>query len=109
MEQFKSYNKGLDECESMTVRRATAADESLLRRLATLDSAVPLTGDVLVAEVDGEVRAAVSIESGRVIADPFRPAHGPTELLTLRARQLRAPISRLPRGTRALARILRPG
>lgn len=45
-------------------------------RLAALDSATVPPPPLLVAEVDGELRAAVSLHDGRAIADPFtRTAH----------------------------------
>lgn len=48
------------------------ADAPALVHLAQLDSARPLEGAVLVAQVGGEIRAAVSLDTGRCIADPFR-------------------------------------
>jgi hypothetical protein len=54
----------------LVVRRATAADAPALVDLAALDSARPLAGDVVVAEADGALVAAVS-RDGRAVADPF--------------------------------------
>jgi hypothetical protein len=65
---------------SLVLRPATSADAADLERLAALDSARPLAGDVMLAHADGEVRAAVSLESGRAVADPFYPS---LELLPL--------------------------
>lgn len=59
---------------SLVLRLATAADAEELERLAALDSARPLTGEVVLASVDGELRAALSLETGRAVADPFRPS-----------------------------------
>ena len=59
---------------SLVLRPATSADTADLERLAALDSARPLTGEVLLADVDGGVRAALSLESGRAVADPFYPS-----------------------------------
>ena len=59
---------------SLILRPATSADAADLERLAALDSARPLAGDVMLAHADGEVRAAVSLESGRSVADPFYPS-----------------------------------
>src|SRR3954452_1173039 len=56
---------------SFTVRPATAADEDPLRRLAALDSRPAIKGPVLVAEMQGAIVAAISVDSGRTIADPF--------------------------------------
>jgi hypothetical protein len=57
-----------------TIRRATDDDTDALDRLAQLDSDPrPVTGRVIVGEVGGEVAAAIVVDEGRVIADPFRP------------------------------------
>lgn len=71
----------------ITIRLATPDDESGLIRLAALDSAeaVP-AGRVLLAEVDGELHAALSLEDGSAIADPFRPTLHVLELLRTHAR-----------------------
>jgi hypothetical protein len=74
----------LDGGRDVTIRRAGPADESGLRRLAALDEARPLAGEVLVAEVDGELWAALELAGGRMIADPFRPTVAVRELLALR-------------------------
>ena len=84
---------------AMTIRRADLADLAALDRLAALDSASAPTGEVLVGEVGGELWAAVEIDSGRAIADPFRPSAELVELLQLHARGscARAPRARLAR------------
>jgi hypothetical protein len=75
---------------AITIRRARPADGPALRRLAALaDRRVP-DGDVLVAEVDGEVVAASSTRSDVVVADPFAVTLDLVELLGLRTQQLRA-------------------
>jgi hypothetical protein len=73
---------------SITIRRATPRDASAVERLAELDSARPPAGDLLVAEVDGELWAAVGLGSGTVVADPFRPSGEVAELVHLRVKQL---------------------
>ena len=62
---------------------------SALERLAQLDSRHAPRGAVLVAEVGGELWAAISIDDRRAIADPFRPTGELVALLEERARQLR--------------------
>src|SRR2546423_11208726 len=63
----------LDEGIGITVRFAYPDDTAALRRLATLDSKTVPAGPLLVAEVAGELWAAVSIaDTARPIADPFR-------------------------------------
>ena len=74
---------------TVVIRRAGDDDRGALARLAALDSAKPLRGEVLVAVVDLEPWAAVSLDDGRVIADPFRASGVAAELLRVRARHLR--------------------
>jgi hypothetical protein len=58
-------------------------------RIAALDSSRVPNAPVLVAEVDGEVRAVVSIEDGAAIADPFYPTRDVVELLRMHAERSR--------------------
>jgi hypothetical protein len=74
--------------ESVTLRLATAADRAALERLAQLDSARRLAGEVLVAEVAHELRAALSLGDRRAVADPFRLTADLVVLLHGRADQL---------------------
>jgi len=71
--------------KTLTIRPADLADLAGLDRLAALDSAAPPTGDILVAEVGGELWAAIEIDSGSTIADPFRPSGDLVDLLRLHA------------------------
>jgi hypothetical protein len=87
---------------SLTLRYAGDADASAIDRLAQLDSRRAPRGVVLVAEVGGELWAALSLDDGHAVADPFRPTGELVALLTARARQLR----RSTRGRReALPRV----
>ena len=72
--------------KTLTIRPADPTDLAGLNRLAALDSASPPTGEVLVAEVAGELWAAVELDSGTAIADPFRPSGELVELLRVHAR-----------------------
>ena len=81
----------------VVIRRATTADASALARLAELDGdrrAGALLArhaaehDVLIAEVDGRLEAALALNDGLAVADPFRPSAVNAELLALRAHQL---------------------
>jgi hypothetical protein len=67
------------------VRHVPGAD-----RLAALDSQRPLTGPALVGEIDGRPAAAISLEDGRVVADPFQHTGQLVALLRMRARALNA-------------------
>jgi hypothetical protein len=89
--------------KTLTIRRADASDTGALVRLAALDSASPPTGQALLAEVAGELWAAVEVDSGAAIADPFRPSGELVDLLRLQA-SLDAGAKRSER--RSLARLL---
>jgi hypothetical protein len=75
---------------SPIVRPATERDAVALARLAELDSAPPLVGDVLLAEERGVTVAATSLADGRVIADPFRLTGPARAALRARAHALGA-------------------
>jgi hypothetical protein len=75
---------------SPVVRPATERDAVVLTRLAELDSAPPLIGDVLLAEEKGVIVAATSLADGRVIADPFRLTGPARAAIRARARALGA-------------------
>jgi hypothetical protein len=89
--------------KTLTIRRADSSDTGALVRLAALDSASPPTGEALLAEVGGELWAAVEIDSGSAIADPFRPSGEIVDLLRLQV-SLNGRPQRSGRG--ALARLL---
>jgi len=80
--------------DRLVLRRSTADDAAALARLARLDSAPRPQGDMLVAEVDERIVAAVPFTGGRAIADPFRPT---ADIVTL----LEARVELLSVGTRA--------
>jgi uncharacterized protein (DUF849 family) len=92
--------------ESVVIRHAVADDIDALRYLAALDSARALMGDVLVAESDGIVRAAYSIDEQRAIADPFLPTAALVTLLETRAAPLREARPKRNRGPSAAVRAL---
>ena len=74
---------------SLTIRHATAADEADLIRLAALDSSRVPSGELLVAQVDGHLVAALSIDTGAAIADPFE--HTAAIVDSMRAQVAREP------------------
>jgi hypothetical protein len=82
--------------ESVAIRLARSADRSGLAQLAALDSRRAPAAPVLVAEVDGVLRAAVAVETGEAVADPFHRTTALLELLELRAAQLREQLARAP-------------
>jgi hypothetical protein len=71
-----------------TIRLATEEDAATLRRLAALDSRPQLRGRVLIAEDDHVPVAALAVEDGRTVADPFRRTDMPLVLLRMRASAL---------------------
>jgi hypothetical protein len=70
------------------MRRASMADAARIRELARLDDKRLPIGPFLVAEVSGEIVAAVSLASGTVVADPFRFTGDAVAILRLRAAQV---------------------
>lgn len=85
--------------DPLTLRLAGPQDGDALRRLAELDSSRAPAGDVLVAEVGGELRAALSLADRHAVADPFRRTDQLLALLRERADRAPARRSRL-RGLR---------
>ena len=84
----------------ITIRPAYPDDAAALRRLAALDSALVPRGELLVAEIDGELRVAVSLDDLSAIADPFTRTAEIVELLRSHVAQHTAqpPRRRSPRG-----------
>jgi hypothetical protein len=73
---------------TVAIRAARGSDGPALERLAALDSKRALTGAVLVAERDGALAAALAIESGAHVADPFVPSADLVALLRMQAAAL---------------------
>jgi hypothetical protein len=99
-----------DPSRTLVIRVAHPADIPILDRISQLDGRHPPVGSqLLVAEVDGEVLAALPLSGGEPIADPFQPTSELIEMLRLRAGQLRE--RDLPRrGLRArISSLLRGG
>jgi hypothetical protein len=72
-EEAAAMSPHITSAASITIRPAYADDHAALLRLAALDSTELPAGPLLLAEVDGELRAALSPASGVSIADPFFP------------------------------------
>jgi hypothetical protein len=87
--------------EQIVIRAAYPDDSRALRMLAALDSSQPVETPALVAEVGGEIRAAMSLSDGHVVADPFSPTEHLTVLLQVHASRLAKPHAR--RGRSAVA------
>jgi hypothetical protein len=75
---------------SLTIRHAIASDEADLTRVAALDSSRVPSGELLVAELDGDLVAALSIDTGAAIADPFEHTAAIVDSLRAQVRASRA-------------------
>ena len=71
---------------SLTIRYARHDDAEAIQTLAELDSQRAPEGTVLVAELEGELLAAVALADLHAVADPFRPTSELVFLLIQRAR-----------------------
>jgi hypothetical protein len=97
--------------EHISIRRASSSDAEALHRLAALDSKRLPAGEHLIADVDGEPWAAVSLQTGEVVADPFLPTAHVAELLQVRVERMQGSVRRRARRPRPLARrltVIRP-
>jgi hypothetical protein len=74
---------------TLTIRSHRPADRVALERLAALDSRRLPHGDLVLGEVDGALLAAVRVEDGEAIADPFAPTADLVATLRLHAARLR--------------------
>jgi hypothetical protein len=103
-----SYVTHLKSAE-ITIRAARAKDLSEIERIAARDSKNLPSGPLLVAQVSGDLRAAISLEDGRVVADPFHRTAELVEMLRIRAEgasDVHRPPAPLRRyGRRALAAV----
>jgi hypothetical protein len=73
--------------EPITITRSTESDAPKVWRLAALDDRRAPKGPALLAYVDGELRAALGLEDGQAVADPFHPTAEIVEILRFQARQ----------------------
>jgi hypothetical protein len=90
---------------SVTIKLSTEADRERIRRLAELDSKPAPHGDVLVAEVNGRLVAAIGMD-GSVVADPFERT---TSVVKLLRDHLEGEPPRAPRRRRWLSRLVAAG
>ena len=74
---------------NITIRQLTASDWAAVNRLAELESTGAPSGPMLGAEVEGTLLAAISVETGGILADPFIRTAEIRDLLELRVAQLR--------------------
>jgi hypothetical protein len=84
---------------TVALRLAERDEAAVVRRLASLDDQPALQGPVLLAVLDGEVEAAISLEDRRVIANPFLVTRDLVQLLRVRAEHIAGPDPRRGRHT----------
>jgi hypothetical protein len=90
--------------QTVVIRPAQGIEDTVaLRSLAELDSKKIADGPALLAEVDGEARAALSLADGRIVADPFHPTADLATLLRARVDGGERRSSRLLSGFAAVA------
>jgi hypothetical protein len=90
---------------TIKLRVADRDEERALQRLGELSGTPIAAGRYLVAEVDGDVWAALPLAGGEPFADPFLPALEVKELLVLRRGQLDAEASSADRDDGRLVRL----
>jgi hypothetical protein len=98
------YHKKRDEAEphSIIIRLTGPTDVDELRRVAERDSRAVPKGETLIAINEGEIRAAISLRRGEVVADPFHRTEDLVRMLTVRRAQMLRGIRRRRRGLRRL-------
>ena len=75
---------------ALSLRTAGTDDEQAVRDLAALDDAKVPQGELLLALIDGEPVAGLSLRDGHVVANPFVHTEGAVALLRLRAEHISA-------------------
>ena len=104
--QARRWRSGADGFEresasTIELRLARVDEDNAVRRLAQLDDAAELEGPAMLAVVDGEAVAAMSLSDLRIVANPFVRTQHAVKLLRLRAahlsdrRERRRPLRRL--------------
>lgn len=67
--------------DGLIIRRSREEDAAAIERLRQLDSQRAPAGELMLAEVGGELVAAVAVAGDQIIADPFRRTAHVVELL----------------------------
>lgn len=76
--------------DQITIRVCSDQESWAIERLAALQERPRPFGPLLVAEVGGQIEAALPIDGGDPLANPLRPTADLVSLLEVRAEQLRA-------------------
>jgi hypothetical protein len=77
--------------DRIVIRRSGPGDGPAIARLAQLDEHEWAGGPAVLAEMDGDIRAAVPLDGSESFADPFFETADVVALLELRAGQLGRP------------------
>ena len=80
-----NYSNNPESNGEIVIREATAEDRGRLSKLAELDSSRAPAAPVLIAEVDGQLRAAISTVDGQLVADPWHVTADLVEVLGIHA------------------------
>jgi hypothetical protein len=89
--------------DPITIRASSDDDRAAILTLAALDSRAAPVGKSLLAFAGTELRAALPLNGGAPLADPFHPTAAIIDLLRVRAKQMKpARRDRLTLGRRAL-------
>jgi len=95
--------------EAVALRLCNVHDDEALERLAVLEGRTSPHVRCVLAEVGGEVVAALPLGGGEPLSDPFRPTAHLLPLLRLRASQLEGqPRPRIEAAKAIAARMLHP-
>ena len=90
----------------IVIRRAYPDDAAALQRLGQLDATRLPDDSYLVAEVEGELKAALGLATGAVAADPFHPSDPLVRLLQMQADLLDRREQKAKRAERRLRSLL---
>jgi hypothetical protein len=93
--------------DRVSLRLCSVQDDAALERLALLEGRPVPRGRFVVAEVDGELLAALPLGGGVPLADPFRRTAHLLPLLRLRAAQIEQALAGSRTGRLGLLSVLR--
>ena len=96
------YRDSQEHSGSIVIRAAGPEDGEAMRRLAQCDCRAIPDGELLIALVGNQARAAISLAGGETIADPFHRTDELVRMLALRRGQLHQERRKPPRGLQRL-------
>jgi hypothetical protein len=94
--------------EAVVLRLCNVHDDDALEHLALLEGRSVPSGRFVLAEVKGEIVAALPLHGGEPLTDPFRHTAHLLPLLRLRAAQLQDQPRRIATAKAIAARVLHP-